>query len=548
MAELLRAVRRRLRWSWAWATTQWAGPFVAVLALSLVVVGRLWPVAWPEPSALAVAVALPLVVLVAALVLRIPDLLAARAADRGLDTRDAFVIAVELDEASSNGNPELVERVRTRAAALAAGASARRAIPTPVAGRRLLGIGAIGLIAVALAWLPNPQDDRRAREAAEQAELDQTADRVEEAARDVEDPDVLEALQRAEEALREAGSLDEGLTALQEAQAALEAQVPSDHMATKAAAVGLDRSLETAPLSAGLSGSAEDQLSQLAQSLPETPEEQAALADRLEDLATTQSVGNPEASDALSQAAAAIAAGDLSTARAALGEAANAQADASAAVASADAANAASDALGDIASTAGNPGDGSSSGSGQSAGKPCPPQSDPQDEDDDGDRDEDGDVDNDDEPCVTGNGNGNGKGSGGNGGGSSGSQGGNGGGGASGNVAGASGGTGSGQGGVGQPAGTGGSGNDTNRGGEGEASTSDPRGSGGDALDVGGPSNQGRPGQTQGRGSGPTRFGNVTVAPALQDAYNAGSVARDHPELSQKVRDIISSFFDRSDD
>ena len=90
MLDLLAAVRRRLRWTWAAATLQWAGPAVALAALGLVVVGRLRPWAWPEPVALAVALAAIAVVVVAARVVRIPDVVAARSADRGLDSRDAL--------------------------------------------------------------------------------------------------------------------------------------------------------------------------------------------------------------------------------------------------------------------------------------------------------------------------------------------------------------------------------------------------------------------------------------------------------------------------
>ena len=52
--DLLAAVRRRLRLTWTAATLQWVAPAVALVALGLVLVGRVRPWAWPEPAALVV--------------------------------------------------------------------------------------------------------------------------------------------------------------------------------------------------------------------------------------------------------------------------------------------------------------------------------------------------------------------------------------------------------------------------------------------------------------------------------------------------------------
>ena len=81
---LLAAVRRRLRLAWALATGQLFAPLIGLLLLLLVLVARLRPWTWPEPAALMLgAVAAP-ALLAAALLLRVPVTVAARAADRGL--------------------------------------------------------------------------------------------------------------------------------------------------------------------------------------------------------------------------------------------------------------------------------------------------------------------------------------------------------------------------------------------------------------------------------------------------------------------------------
>lgn len=72
MTELLAGVRRRLRLAWGVATGQWLAPAVAVVALGLVVAGRLRPWAWPEPAAVGVAVAAVVALVVAALAVKGP--------------------------------------------------------------------------------------------------------------------------------------------------------------------------------------------------------------------------------------------------------------------------------------------------------------------------------------------------------------------------------------------------------------------------------------------------------------------------------------------
>src|SRR4029453_14584290 len=109
-----------------------------------------------------------------------------------------------------------------------------------------------------------------------------------------------EQLRALAEALEEAGSLEDAQAELAEVEAQLQAQVPAGWLATKAATQGLDRSLEAQPLTPSASGPPPEQLAQAAEALEGlTPEEQAALAERLDDLADAQVVGNPGAAEAL---------------------------------------------------------------------------------------------------------------------------------------------------------------------------------------------------------------------------------------------------------
>ncbi|MDD9371795.1 MAG: hypothetical protein PV358_16875 [Acidimicrobiales bacterium] len=196
MDDLLTAVRRRLRVTWTAATLQWLAPAVALAALGLVLVGRLRPWAWPEPAALVVAVVVVVGVVIGAALVRIPDLVAARAADRGLHTRDALAAALEVGDEPG----PFTARVQARATEAAAGASARQAVPMPRALRRMASSSVLAAGALGLAWMPNPQDDVRRERAAEQAAL-------------------AEALRTLADDLDGAGSLEEGLEALAQAGA-----------------------------------------------------------------------------------------------------------------------------------------------------------------------------------------------------------------------------------------------------------------------------------------------------------------------------------------
>jgi hypothetical protein len=547
---LLAAVRRRLRWTWAIATAQWAGPAVALGALGLVLAGWARPWGWPEPAAAGLGLAALAAVVAAAVAVRIPQRIAARSADRGLATRDAFAAALEVGD-----EPGLLEdRVRERAETLASGVTAADAVPVPWAGRRVLAAAVLGLGAISLAWIPNPQDDVRRTRAAEQAALDEQAEQLREAAAALDEAPgagdaeraLAEQLRELADELEESGSLDKGLEALAQARLDMQAQVPADLLAQKAAAHGLDRSLEAAPLPGATATAAADQLGQLAEALGGlTPEERAAVAARLGELATTQAVGNPAAAEALDAAAAALAAGDLAGAQAALGEAAAAQLDAAADVRAGDAAAGATGTIDAAAEslergTSESDGDGTGDGDGQGGGTGQGTGTSPG------------------EGSGQGNGPGQGNGSGqGSGSGSSAGQGSGSGSGAgqgsggspSGNVGagGTRGGSGSGQGGQGQPShGTGDSQPSSPDQAGGDVLVYDPEYTEGDQLDAGG-TGDGRPGETVGKANGATGSGQtrVPLSRVLTDYQRRATEALARGNVPPSAEDVVRSYFDR---
>src|SRR5262245_25643567 len=95
ITRFLSAVRRRLRLSWGLATAQLAIPIAAGGAVLLVLLGRWRPWAWTEPLAALVVVLSAVLIVAIAAVVRLPDPIVARAADRGLATRDAFTSALQ---------------------------------------------------------------------------------------------------------------------------------------------------------------------------------------------------------------------------------------------------------------------------------------------------------------------------------------------------------------------------------------------------------------------------------------------------------------------
>ena len=181
MNELLTAVRRRLRLAWGLATAELVAPVVAGIALVLVVVGRLRPWSWPEPAALALAVGGAAALALAVVALRIPPMVAARAADRGLATGDAFFTALELEHRGRVDGP-FPERVRARAGRLAVSSRPADAVPVRMHGRRLGVVVVLGLAAVGLAVPANSQDGVRRRQAAERQAIAEEAAKLRDAA------------------------------------------------------------------------------------------------------------------------------------------------------------------------------------------------------------------------------------------------------------------------------------------------------------------------------------------------------------------------------
>jgi len=331
LSAFLAAMSRRLRLVWAWAMLSLLAPFVASAALALAALGWVVPWGWPDPAAFGLFVLVTAAVVLWALVRPLGAPAVARAADRGLRTADGFGAAVYFRGLED----PFGSRVRERAETLASTASARRAAPLRPYGRRWALAAAVSLVAVVLAVGPNPQDDRRAERelVAQQLEaeaelLDAIAEGLEPDADSVpnvvEDP-AAETLRTAADELRSASSLAEAREVLQQALDELAAARPADFAARRAAAEGLQRSLQARPLGAA-SGSAAEQLAQAAESLGGLDSaERAELAERLESLASTQAAGNPELAEALSNAAASLASGDLGAAGAALSAASQAQ-------------------------------------------------------------------------------------------------------------------------------------------------------------------------------------------------------------------------------
>ncbi|HEX2118320.1 MAG TPA: hypothetical protein VHF91_03985, partial [Acidimicrobiales bacterium] len=326
MNALLTGVRRRLRLAWGVATAEVVAPLLAGVALLLVLVGRFRPWSWPEPAALVLSGAAAVCLGLAVVALRIPMTVAARAADRGLATGDAFFTALELDARGTVDGP-FPQRVRDRAARLAIGSRPVDAVPVRFHRRPLVVVAVISAAAVALAVTVNPQDAVRRRQAAEQRALDEEAAKLNEAAAELRrtpqvapgQEAVARRLEELARQLAQAPNLAAGREALDAAARDLSSRISSDLLAEKAAVRGLDRSLGSTPLPGAGTGDAAAQLRAEAAALAGlTPEQRDALADRLAALSATQTAGNAEAASALAAAGAALRAGDNAGASSAL--------------------------------------------------------------------------------------------------------------------------------------------------------------------------------------------------------------------------------------
>ena len=318
---LLQRGSRRLRTIWLAATATMTAPWIALLAILVALVGWVRPWSWPEPVALAVLVIGVVAIAVGTMLLRLPRHTVAVALDRGLDTDDALVTALQFAPTDPFG-----DRVHARAGNYV-DAPLEDALPMPWRLRPWMIVAVLLAGLIALIVVQNPQDDVRTRLAEEQEQIDALADEFEQRAEDIEAEDLgetgdqlAEELRALAEALREADDLDAAIDELDSTQEDLLRSLDSQDLAQRAAAEGLERTLENNPLGAG-AGAAE-QLASLADSLSDlSAEERAELAERLEQLAETQSEGDPETAEALQDAAEALQQGDAAAAAAALNQA-----------------------------------------------------------------------------------------------------------------------------------------------------------------------------------------------------------------------------------
>ncbi|MBP7930748.1 MAG: hypothetical protein KA110_12390, partial [Acidimicrobiia bacterium] len=320
----LKSVRARLRLVWGIASVQKFGPSALAGLAIILLIGWLGPWTWPTRLVQLAVAALAVVALVAFVRLRIGWNAAARAADRGLQTKDT--LATSLAFAGADG--PMIEPIHQRADTLAQSASAKVAIPSPWVPRRLALVAALSLIVGFLAFGPNPQADAIATRKAEAAQRDDLAEELERAADKLDPSDPL-SKQAAEELRRTAkevrsGDLERTEEAAAQAEEALKKASAPNAASQNAAVSGLEKSLAENPLGKG--DTAAEQLASLAEEIAAlSDEEKAALAERLAELAESQKAGNPELAEQLEKASQALKSGDAQGAADALSAAAAAQ-------------------------------------------------------------------------------------------------------------------------------------------------------------------------------------------------------------------------------
>lgn len=328
---LLRAIRGRLRLAWAVDRAARAIAMTAGGVLVVFVVGRWVPLspvvvfgAWGALGAAVAGVA------VRAATMRVPLLIAARAADRGLGGRDQVATAWEIAGRGPTGPIEPVQV--ERAAAFVTGRRASDAVRVRVPDRPAAAAVAAIAIAAILAALPSPADGIAAARAVEAAAIEEQRDlaaRLAEAAEELatteHDEDLVKTLEDLTAQLEEAKTLEEADQAIDEAESDLLSQLDPDALAERAAVVGLERSLSQDPLPGGVpDDSASEQLEALAQAAEGLSERKRAdAADRLAGVARTAEATNPALGAALRDAARALRSGG--SASEALSRAAGAQ-------------------------------------------------------------------------------------------------------------------------------------------------------------------------------------------------------------------------------
>ena len=320
----LRRIRVRMRLVWLTATAQRYGPYVGLAIVVTMAVD--WMTSFErgfEVSA-GILTAFLLALVLRAAILRITPWDAARAAERGLGARDALTTALEF---ADDADP--VHRlIQERAERLAGESRASAAIPIRADGSRLRQLAMAGALALVIGLLP-PLGSTPAMSSDLEGALDDEAERIETIADAVAETDVDTADEISEELrnlareLRSAESLEQALQSIEDAESRLGEQVDPSFLSQKAAVQGLARDLALRPLAEDAPLDAGSQFSELAESLDSLSEpERAALADRLSDLAESQSAGNSELSTQLSEAARAVEEGNMSDAARALKQAA----------------------------------------------------------------------------------------------------------------------------------------------------------------------------------------------------------------------------------
>lgn len=313
-------------------------------AVAINLIARLWPLLtfWPR---LALSLGLPALgalggVLVAYLLPRRP-LDVARIGDARLNLRARMATALEIEAGRIAAPPDLAARQRADAvqAAQAAdvGAAFRLVFP-----RRPAWISAILLVALIVGLiLPNPQETVIAQRLAERSVIEKQIERLEQVKKEIatnpnlrpEDKKVL--LKELDDTIRDLQegklSKEEAVARLSKTEETLKELLDSNVQAEQAALAEAGRQAAqgeaTRPIGEALKqgdyqGAAQE-IESLGRSLAGmSPEEQAALAERLEAMAAAVEATNPELAEALRDAATALRQGDVAAAQEALQRAA----------------------------------------------------------------------------------------------------------------------------------------------------------------------------------------------------------------------------------
>jgi hypothetical protein len=265
----------------------------------------------------------------------------ARRSDARMRLGERLATALEIQDGNLPVPHEIARRQRDDARAAAARADPSRAF-RPIFPARQAWMAAI-LLAVLITGflLPNPQDARLARQQAEREAIEKQVERLEKvrseiAAAESLDPAEREALlQELDEAIRELRdnslSGEEALARLAETEGRLQElrdeTIDEDTAALweagRQAAQGEQTREMGRALVEGNYAAAAEAAAALGEQLPQlTPEQLAAVAERLEAMADVLGETAPELSQALQDAAAAMRQGDLDAARQALRRAA----------------------------------------------------------------------------------------------------------------------------------------------------------------------------------------------------------------------------------